>query len=137
MQDGANVLRSCCRAVLRCCVRLAMLADMSVDEPIHVTIPASTADPRDRDTLNGIIVHRVPALHPDDVTIVDGVPVTSVARTLVDLAVDASIDELRTMFRGARERGLLDVDAVRASAGRVEWRPSLGMLHEVIDEFDR
>jgi hypothetical protein len=30
---------------------------------------------------------------------------------------------------------LLDIDAVRASAARVEWRPSLTMLHQGVDEF--
>ena len=30
---------------------------------------------------------------------------------------------------------MLDIDAVKASAARVEWRPSLTMLYEVIAEF--
>jgi len=109
---------------------------MSYDQPIHITIPGSAADPRDVGTLDGVVIHRVPSLHPDDVTVVDGIPVTSVARTLVDLADDASIDELRGFFRSARERGLLDLPAVRASAARVEWRPSLALLDRVIEEFD-
>jgi len=105
-------------------------------EPIHITLPASASDPRDLDTIDGVVIHRVPSLHPDDVTTVDGIPVTTVSRTLVDLAEDASIDELRDFFGAARDRGLLDIAAVRASAARVEWRPSLPMLHQVIDEFD-
>ena len=108
-------------------------------EPIHITIPASDLDPRGfdpLDSLDGVVVHRVPHLHPDDVTTIDGLPVTSVARTLVDLAEVSPIDELRTIFCNARDRGLLDIAAVRASAARVEWRPSLAMLHRVVDEFD-
>jgi predicted transcriptional regulator of viral defense system len=105
-------------------------------EPIHITLPGSDADPRELQTLDGVVIHRVPSLHPDDVTVVDGIPVTTVARTLVDLAEDSSIEELRGFFRGARRRGLLDIAAVRASAARVEWRPSLTMLHQVIEEFD-
>ena len=35
----------------------------------------------------------------------------------------------------ARELGLRDPDAMRAARARVEWRPSLEMLDEVIDEF--
>lgn len=112
------------------------IAVMDYDQPIHITIPGSAEDPRDVATLDGIVVHRVPSLHPDDVTVVDGIPVTSVARTLVDLADVASIDELRGFFRAARERGLLDLAAVRASAARVEWRPSLAVLQRVIEEFD-
>jgi hypothetical protein len=109
---------------------------MHYDEPIHITIPGSACDPRVPQTLEGVVIHRVPHLHPDDVTTVDGIPVTTVARTLVDLAEDTSIDELRAIFATARLRGLLDCDAVRASAARVEWRPSLPMLHVVIEEFD-
>ena len=113
---------------------------MNADEPIHITIVGTDADPRAPDALDsleGLVVHRVPHLPPDDVTIVDGIPVTTVARTLVDLADEMSLDELRATFRCARERGLLDVAAVRASAARVEWRPSLAVLHAVVDEFDR
>jgi hypothetical protein len=36
----------------------------------------------------------------------------------------------------ARAQGRLDTDAVRASAERVEWRPSMPMLYEVIREFE-
>jgi hypothetical protein len=79
----------------------------------------------------------MPALHPDDVTIVDGIPVTTVSRTLIDLADDKTPDELRATFRRAREMGLLDVDALEASFARVEWRPSRETLRRIIDEFTR
>jgi hypothetical protein len=36
----------------------------------------------------------------------------------------------------SRAQGRLDIAAVRASAGRVEWRPSLPMLYAVIAEFE-
>ncbi len=52
----------------------------------------------------------------------------NVARTLVDCAEGTTLDELRDMFRNARSKRLLDIDAVRASAARVEWRPTLSML---------
>jgi hypothetical protein len=106
------------------------------DLPIDVTIAGSPDDPRDQAAPDGVRIHRVPHLHPDDVvTLPSGLRVTSVARTLVDLAEDLSRDELREAFQTARQRGLLDIDAVRASRGRVEWRPSLEMLDEVIAEF--
>ena len=66
---------------------------------------------------------------------VDGIPCTSVARTLVDCAEEMTKDELRELFANADRKGLLDIDAVRRSAARAEWRPSLQMLYEVIDEF--
>jgi len=101
--------------------------------PIHISIPGSPDDPRLADPPPGVVVHYTPPLHPDDLAVVDGIPCTSVARTLVDLAEGMPIDELRQVFGNARRMGLLDLDAVRASAGRVEWRPSLAKLNQVID----
>jgi hypothetical protein len=43
--------------------------------------------------------------------------------------------ELRAAFARAQEIGLLDPEAIHAARARVEWRPSLAMLDEVIDEF--
>jgi hypothetical protein len=104
--------------------------------PISVTVAGSPDDPRiPAVDPPGVVVHRVPFLHPDDVTVVDGIPVTTVARTLVDLAQEMTKAELREVFANARAKGLLDIDDVRASAARVEWRPSLPMLYEVIEEF--
>ena len=105
-------------------------------ETIHVTVRGDPTDPRSPpDAPAGVVVHRGPPLHPDDVTVVDGIPVTSVARTLIDLAEVVDRDELRGCFRAARERGLLDLDELTASRARVEWRPSLKVLDEVMGEF--
>ena len=106
---------------------------------IDVTVPGSSRDPRsDAAAPPGIRIHRSPSLHPDDVvTLPSGLRVTSVSRTLIDLAEDVTADELREYFAAARARGLLDMDAVRRSRRRVEWRPSLAMLDEVIAEFER
>lgn len=81
------------------------------------------------------MIHHAPRLHPDDVAIVDGIPVTSLARTLVDLAEVTTRDELRAAFAQAREQGILDSAAVEAAYRRVEWRASLDMLHDVMGEF--
>jgi hypothetical protein len=105
-------------------------------EPINVTVAGSPCDPRDAiPTVPGVRIQHAPALHPDDVTVVDGIPVTSISRTLVDLAEILPRNELREVFAGASAKGLLDMDAVEASYARVEWRPSLRMLREVMDEF--
>jgi hypothetical protein len=102
---------------------------------IDVTIAGSPDDPRDRPDPVGVTVHRVPTLHPDDVTTIHGMRVTTPARTLIDLAETMDKATLRRSFALARSRGLLDMDAVAASRARVEWRPSLAMLDEVIAEF--
>jgi hypothetical protein len=89
------------------------------------------------DRIPGLVIHRAPPLHPDDVMTVDGIPVTSPSRTLVDLAEVMTADELRACFARARKIGLLDPEALRAARARVEWRPSLAMLDEVIAEYCR
>ena len=105
-------------------------------EEIHVTVPGSPDDPRNPQVAPaGVVVHYVPELHPDDVTVVDGIPITSVSRTLIDCAQDADVDELRQMFAAAKARGLLDRDALEASLARVEWRPSLALVRTMMAEF--
>jgi hypothetical protein len=106
-------------------------------EPIHITVVGDPSDPRAPSRYpEGVVVHHVAQWHPDDIGEVDGIPTTSVARTLVDLAECETRSDLRRCFARARQLGILDIDAVRASAARVEWRPSLAMLHEVIAEFE-
>lgn len=105
-------------------------------EPIHVYVPGRPDDPRrPADLPDGVVAHHGPQLHPDDVTIVDGTPVTSPARTLIDLAEVLDADGLRACFAAAHERGVLDLDELAAARARVEWRPSLAMLDEVTAEF--
>jgi hypothetical protein len=104
-------------------------------EPIHVSVPGSGEDPRSAVSIPGVVTHRVPPLHPDDVTTLDGIPITSPSRTLIDCAEFMTADELRAAFARARDIGLLDPEALRAARARVEWRPSLATLDEVIDEF--
>jgi hypothetical protein len=104
-------------------------------EPVHVTVPGCGDDPRAAASIPGVVIHRAPPLHPDDVTMLNGVPVTSPSRTLIDCAEFMTVTELRAAFARAQEIGLLDPEALRAARERVEWRPSLAMLDEVIQQF--
>jgi hypothetical protein len=100
---------------------------------LSASVPTDGVDHR----IPGFVIHRGPPLHADDVTTVDGIPVTSPSRTLIDLAEVMTADELRACLARAREIGLPDSGALRAPRARVEWRPSLAMLDEVIAEFRR
>lgn len=109
---------------------------MDGNEPIDVYVPGRPDDPRlGHDLPGGVVVHHGPPLDPRDVTIVDGVPVTSVARTLIDLAEVMDADGLRGCFAADRERGLLVLDELAAARARVEWRPSLATFDEIAGEF--
>jgi len=69
---------------------------------IHLTAPTRQRLRRD------FVVHFA-RLHPDDVTIVGGIPVTSPARTVLDLAAEESARGLARLLERADERGLLDL----------------------------
>jgi predicted transcriptional regulator of viral defense system len=78
-----------------------------------------------------VVVHYGPPLHPDDLTLVDGIPVTSVARTLIDLAELMDADELRGCFATARERACststTSLRRARESSGDRRSRRSTGL----------
>jgi hypothetical protein len=110
-------------------------SDTPMSPDVHITLPGSAKDPRSERSIPGVEIHHAPPLHPDDIVVVDGLRVTSPSRTLIDCAEVMSAGELHATFARAREIGLLDPAALRASRERVEWRPSLAMLDEVIAEF--
>jgi hypothetical protein len=106
------------------------------EEPIHITVPGRADDPRlPVEAPPGVVIHHVPYLDPRDVTVVRGIPTTTVARTLVDLAEDASIEELREIWERAFALQLVTCEEIEASLGRVEWRPSLPVVRQLIAEF--
>jgi hypothetical protein len=105
------------------------------DEDIHIAVPGRPDDPRNPPSIPAVIVHDVPELHPDDVTVVRGIPCTSISRTLIDCAESADVIELRSMFAEAKKLGLLDRDELEASLSRVEWRPSLPLVRQLLEEF--
>jgi predicted transcriptional regulator of viral defense system len=71
-------------------------------------IDVSTPD-RGRASKDGVRVHRVRTLHPDDVAVVDSIPVMSVARTLLDIARTETPRQLRYALDQAERLRLLDV----------------------------
>ncbi len=106
------------------------------ENPIEIVVPGDPADPRTpRPAIPGLLIHYVPELHPDDVTQINGLRVTSASRTLIDLGETMTEAELRVVFARARELGQLDPDQLRAARARVEWRPSLALVDRVIADF--
>jgi hypothetical protein len=94
----------------------ALLALRQTASPIiHVTTPGR-ASPR------GIRVHRVRRLHPDDVAVVDRVPVTSVARTLLDLADVLPASQLIRAIEQAERLQIFDLRAVNQLVTRSTGR---------------
>ncbi|MGH2715309.1 MAG: type IV toxin-antitoxin system AbiEi family antitoxin domain-containing protein [Thermoleophilaceae bacterium] len=90
---------------------------------IHVT--TTTRSPR---RIAGIRAHRARRLDAADVTVKEGIPVTTVARTLVDLTDPLGCDRVLRAMREAEYLELLDLDALNAAVQRAHGRRRLGVL---------
>jgi hypothetical protein len=78
---------------------------------IHLTVPTSTG----RERRAELRLHRSGTLTPRDVTEIQGVPVTSVARTIIDLSRTLKGRPLEQVVDLADERGLVDFDDLRSA----------------------
>ncbi|HEX7117454.1 MAG TPA: DUF559 domain-containing protein [Longimicrobiales bacterium] len=104
-----------------------LLPATGVREPVDVTV-------RYRERRRpGIRVHRVRALPPDEVTRFEGVPITTPARTLLDLAGVAGVRELERAAARAERRGLVDRAQARALLARYPRRQGTGALAALLD----
>jgi predicted transcriptional regulator of viral defense system len=84
----------------------------------------------------GINAHRSGAVRPADLTELHGIPCTTVARTLLDLAGLISLWDLRKAVAEAEVLRLLDVSAVRVLIRRCSGRRGVARLRLCIDELD-
>lgn len=87
----------------------------------------------------GILVHRSTVLDPVDLGRIDGVPVTSPARTLVDLAGIVTPEVLEEALDDALRRRLTTIGRLRwriSELGR-RGRPGIGVLGRMLDERSR
>jgi very-short-patch-repair endonuclease len=85
--------------------------------------------------IDGIRFHRVRPPRPTEVGTVDGIPCTSPARTLVDLAGTVGDWTLRSCFERAAQRRMLDIPAIEASAD--PGRRGVKSLRALVGEWRR
>jgi predicted transcriptional regulator of viral defense system len=83
----------------------------------------------------GIDAHREGSLVAADRTEVNGIPCTSVARTLLDLAAIVPIWELRKALGEAEVKRILDKGAVRGLIKRSKGRRGVARLRMLLDEI--
>jgi len=94
---------------------------------IDVTVPSGAG----RAAPHGVRLHRHAALRPEEVTVRDGLPVTTPARTLLDLAATRPRRELERALDQAEVLQLFDLGALHAVAdGRAGTRPLRAALSE-------
>jgi very-short-patch-repair endonuclease len=91
-------------------------------------------DPAGR-KIDGIRVHLVPYPAPSEVRTAYGIPCTTVARTIVDLAGTQGVDQLRDAVAMAATRRVLDIAAVDAVLAKSSRRRGVPTLRAVIDEW--
>ncbi len=97
-------------------------------ETIHVTVPST------RRSRRSFVVH-VADLAARDRAIRDGIPVTSLPRTLLDLAAELRPERLASALQRAEERKLLDLRPLDELLGRASHHPGAGALRRALDIY--
>ena len=83
-------------------------------------------------TLVGVQIHRYRSIDPRDLTTFHGIPVTTVARMLVDLTDVLTPQELANVIHEAAFRGLFSELATRDAMARANGRHKLHVLEEAL-----
>jgi very-short-patch-repair endonuclease/predicted transcriptional regulator of viral defense system len=109
---------------------IAISAGISVRaaDPIHVTTPRLA-----RARHGGIVVHGARELRGDEVMIFEGIPVTTPARTLFDLAAMVDGRRLEQLVASAMARGFTTRDALLSQAERHVRRPGSRRLRLLLE----
>jgi predicted transcriptional regulator of viral defense system len=123
-------------AAVLACGPHALLSHRSVAARLGILRTSSprieVTAPRSRRPQAGILVHRSRLIHPDDRTRADGIPVTSVARTVVDLADVESDRRLGAALNELERRNELDLAAIHATLERLSGRRGRRRLLRVL-----
>lgn len=97
-------------------------------ELIHVTSPRKSKS-------RGAIRRHLATLPPDEVTVEDGIPVTSVPRTILDLAAVASVDVVENALREAEYRWLHDALSLPDLVARYPGRRGIRKVRTALDRL--
>jgi very-short-patch-repair endonuclease len=95
---------------------------------IHITVSSGAG----RSRRPGIAVHRSPGLTDDEVTVHDAIPVTTVERTLLDIAADFAPGPLERAVERSVILRLFDLHAVNATLARHPKRKGALALRAVV-----
>jgi hypothetical protein len=98
---------------------------------VDVTVPGvSHARPQ-----RGVRIHITNTLHPEDIAKVDGIPITSVARTIVDLAARLTPVQLRRVIEQADRGGVLNLLALQRALDRRPKARGRAKLSAILDDY--
>lgn len=96
---------------------------------VDVTVVGSGRRPH-----SGVRLHRTRWLDPDERMVRDGIPVTSVARTLLDVAVTVAPREFERAYEEADRRGRLSIAAVERLLERSPGHHGTGRFAVLVGE---
>jgi very-short-patch-repair endonuclease len=121
------VMAACLGARVECVVSHGTAASLwgtaaGARDPIHLLSPHPY-----RPKIRGVVGHRTYSWFDDDLTVYRGLPVTSVARTLIDRSAKLSEDALGAALDQAERKGLTTLDRFRRCADRLSSGPGRRM----------
>jgi len=83
----------------------------------------------------GLRIRGRPALAPEDVWAHDDIPVTSPARTLVDLTTELGLVAVERAVNDADKRDLIDPETLRTALDRYVGEPGVRVLRNLLDKL--
>jgi very-short-patch-repair endonuclease len=90
--------------------------------------------PRKNHGRKGIRIHSS-RLHPEDIMVREGIPITSVARTILDLAAQLEQDPLTRLFEEADRKELIDGRALQSAMARRPHAAGVPRLKAVLATY--
>jgi very-short-patch-repair endonuclease len=99
----------------------------SARRPVEVTVPRER-----RPRAAGVILHRVTDPHPEEVTVVDGIAVTTPARTLLDIGATMTERQVEQALATALRLGLVTLARMRRLIDRQPRHPGAPMLRRLL-----
>lgn len=110
-------------------LRLWGMREVEVPGSIHVSVPGCGRGRR-----AGIRFHRIAELAEDERAVVDSIPVTSPARTLVDAAGILGSHEIARAAAVAEREGLIERDELNHLPERYRGRPGMAALRALLED---
>jgi hypothetical protein len=83
----------------------------------------------------GLLIRGRPSLGPGDLGVSDGIPVTSPARTLVDLATELDVVAVERAVNDADKLDLIDPETLRTALDAHAGEPGVRGLRELLDRL--
>lgn len=129
-------LHARCLAAVLACGPDALLSHVSAAWLWGLTktspLPASVSTPLHRRRRPPLRLHEARSLAAEDRALRDGIPVTALPRTLLDLAATVRFEWLEKMVERSEDLELFDLRAVEDLLGRTVGHPGHGRLRKAI-----